>query len=149
MSLVTDIGTIVSTLYPTATYILSSKFQANLKSFSLASTALPLIILDNELSKDVEIKQNNNIQKDSRIVISFLSLDHTGNTDAQSNSIVESMEAYADRVAVQIYQLLPVRLTKGNQKYTITPIFHAFSTNLTGVALEMRANYNTTVNFDY
>lgn len=146
MSLVSSISAIVTLLSPTATYILSSKFNANLKSFSIASTALPLIILDNELSKQNEIKANNNVMKTHRVVMSFLTLDKTNNTDVQTNAIIEAMETLADRVAVNIYQLIEDR-PEPRQKYSITPLFHAFSTNLSGVALEMQVNYNSIVNF--
>ena len=147
MDLVSDIQTIITTLYPDATQILSSKFQANVTAFLTELTELPLIIIDNELSKDADIKKNNNVQKDSKILITFLNLDEAGNTDVQSDVIRSSMEAMADRVAVRIYQLIPCRLISGNQKYKLTPMFHVFSSNLTGVALEMQCNYNQIVNF--
>lgn len=145
--MITDISTIVTTLYPTATYILSSKFNANLKSFSVASTALPLIILDNELSKQNEIKANDNVIKTHRIVISILNKDDMDNSDLQTNAIVEACETIADIIAAQIYQLVTVRPAT-RQQYRITPMFHAFSTNLSGVALEMQVNYNSTVDFE-
>lgn len=148
MSLVTSISSIVALLSPTSTYILSSKFHANLKSFSVAATALPLVILDNELSKDNEIKANNNVIKKSRIAISVLNKDDMDNTDAQTNSIIEGCEELADRIAAQIYQLAPVR-PDPRQQYKITPMFHVFNTNLSGVALEMTVNYNSIINFDY
>ena len=147
MNLVSDIQTIITTLYPDATQILSSKFQANVTAFLTELTELPLIIIDNELSKVADIKKNNNVQKDSKILITFLNLDEAGNTDVQSDAIRSSMEAMADRVAVRIYQLIPCRLISGNQKYKLTPMFHVFSSNLTGVALEMQCNYNQIVNF--
>jgi hypothetical protein len=146
MSLITSISSIVSALSTTSTYILSSKFNANLKSFSVSSTALPLIILDNELSKQCEIKENNNVMRQHRILISFLTQDDLDNTDAQTNTAIETMEALADKTAAQIFQLLPVR-PDPKQQYTITPMFHVFNTNLSGVALEMQVKYNTIINF--
>jgi len=146
MGLLTDIRAVITVMYPDATTIFSNKFNANLKSFSVEEADLPLIVIDNERDKDNEIKQNNNVQKDSKVLISILDLDATGNTDDQSETIRAEMEAIADRLAVQIYQLLPARPV-GNQKYTNTPMFHVFNTNLTGVALEMRVNYNEVVSF--
>jgi hypothetical protein len=146
MSLITDINTIVTGLYPDATHILSSKFKANLKSFSVQSSELPLIILDNELTKEAEIKKNNNVQKLTRIVISVLNSDVSDNSDAESEAIREACEVIADRIAVNIYQLPEVR-PAGNMKYKLTPAFHVFTTNLTGVILDMQVNYNTVIEF--
>jgi hypothetical protein len=146
MSLITDIATLVNTLYPSATFILSSKFNANLASFSLTETQLPLIILDNELSKDSTIHKNANVQKDSRIVISVLDLDSAENSDLQSESIRQECEDIADRLAINILRLSEV-IPLSNQKYKTTPAFHVFSTNLTGVILDMRANENVVINF--
>jgi len=146
MSLITDISTIVSELYPASTFVLSSKFQANVTAFLAELSEMPLIILDNDLPKNNSIQKNNNVLKDSKILISFLDLDENG-TDADSEAIRAAMEAMADRIAVKIYQLIPCRLVSGNQKYKVTPLFHVFSSNLTGVSLEMQANYNEIVNF--
>jgi hypothetical protein len=144
MSLYSEIQTIVNTLYPDSSFILSSKFQANVTAYLSEDAVLPLVILDNELSKNVSIQKNNNILKDSKILISFLDLDSTDNTDEQSETIREAMEVMADRVANNIYQLQSVHPI-GNQKYKITPLFHVFSSNMTGVALEMQVNYNEIV----
>jgi len=146
MSLITDITSIITELYPDSNFILSSKFQANVSAFLTDLSELPLIILDNDLPRTASIQKNNNVLKDSKILISFLNLDNNG-TDADSEAIRSEMEAMADRVAVKIYQLIPCRLVSGNQKYKVTPLFHVFSSNLTGVALEMQANYNEIVNF--
>lgn len=149
MSLNTQIQTIVETLYPDATYELSSRFQGNIDSYSLESSELPLTILDNELSKDNEIQINNNVLKNHRVLISILKLDDPNNTIAQSEAIRAECEGYADAIAVKIYQLEEVRLkpVSSRQKYKVTPLFHVFNTDLSGVALEMFVNYNTVVNF--
>ena len=147
MSLITDIQGIITTLYPDATNILSSRFKANVASFDIESAELPLIIIDNELVKDVEIKINSNVQKGTRIVISVLQLDSLDNTDQQSETIRQAMEVIADRIAVNIYQLVAIRPIGDRQKYKLTPAFHVFNTNLTGVILDMVANYNEVVSF--
>jgi len=147
MSLITDIAAIVTNLYPDSTFVLSSKFHANTTAFLTELNALPLIILDNELSKNPSIQKNNNVLKDSKIVITFLNLDSFDNTDNQSEAIRQAMEDMADRVAVKIYHELPVRLTGSNQTYKTTPMFHMFSSNMTGVALEMNVKYNEIVEF--
>ena len=146
MGLITDISTIITELYPASTFTLSSKFNANYASFIASLTEFPLIVLDNELPKNSDIKKNNNVIKDTKILISFLNLDSLDNTDAQSQVIQEAMETLADQTAAKIYQLLPVR-PSGNQKYKITPLFHVHTSNLTGVALEMQVNYNSIVIF--
>ena len=143
MSLITDISTIITDLYPDSTYLLSSKFQANVESYLTTTAKLPLIILDNELSREGSIQKNNNVLKDSKVLISFLDLDSVNNTDQQSEDIRARMEVMADTVAAKIYQLEEVRLVGSNQKYKVTPVFHVFNSNMTGVALEMQVNYNT------
>lgn len=149
MSLNSQIQTIVETLYPTATYELSSRFQGNIDSYSLESSELPLIILDNELSKDNEIQINNNVLKNHRVLISVLKLDDPNNTIAQTEALRAACEIIADAIAVKIYQLEEVRLkpVSSRQKYKTTPLFHVFNTDLSGVDLEMFVNYNTIVNF--
>lgn len=147
MSLITDVATIVNGLYPDATYLLSSKFRANYQSYLTAPESFPLIVLNNELTKDNEIKINNNVIKITRIVIMILALDNTDNTDVQSEVIRSTMEVIADRIAANIYQLTEVRPT-GRQRYKVTPEFHVFNSNLTGVTLDMSVNYNEIVNFN-
>jgi len=147
VSLTTSIQTIVSTLYPDATFLLSSKFHANREAISIQASALPLIILDNELTKNAEIKKNNNIQKETRILISFLTQDTPNNTDLQTDAIREAMEAMADKVAANIWQLIDVRPLKNeNQIYKLVPMFHIGPSNLSGVALDMLVNYNEVIN---
>lgn len=146
MSITASIETIVTTLYPDATFVLSSKFQANVISHGLDPDELPLVVLDNELPKNNEIKLNNNIQKDSQIILWILLQDSEDNTDAQSQVLVDTAEAMADRIAVNVYQLPEIRPI-GNQKYKTTPVFHVFNTNSTGVLMEMKANENVVVNF--
>jgi hypothetical protein len=145
LSLLTDIKTIITNLYPDSLQVLSSKFQAGITSYLSNEAQLPLIIIDNELPKQAEIHKNDNVTKDTKVLISVLDVDSTDNTDEQSQALVENCEEMADRIAVQIYQLLPVRPAT-NQKYKITPMFHVFSSNMTGVALEMQVNYNQIVN---
>jgi hypothetical protein len=141
MSLVTDIQTIVTTLQPTCTFILSSKFKASRASFDIANAVFPLIILDNELSSDEEIMKNNAIQADNRIVLSFLLRDEVFNTDVQRDALVEEMKELARRTMVNIYRLPQVRIVgTGNQKYKLTPAFNVFATQLTGCIAEIRAN---------
>jgi hypothetical protein len=146
MCLITDISTIITGLYPDATFTLSSKFKANYESFLTEAANLPLIVLNNEIPKDNEIKVNNNVLKNTRIAILVLSLDSVENSDSESEAIRAEMELYADRIAANIYQEIEVRPT-GRQKYKCTPEFHVFNSNLTGVALDMNVNFNEIVNF--
>lgn len=147
MSLITDTSTIITELYPDATFILSSKFKANYQSFNLEATQLPLIILNNEIRKDNEVEINNNVLKNTSLSIMILGLDSTDNTDLQSEAIRQEMEGYADRIAANIYQLTEVR-PANRQKYRTDPLFHVFNTNLTGVSLDMQVNYNEIINFN-
>jgi hypothetical protein len=147
VSLISDITSIITGLFPEATFTLSSKFSQNHEAFTVSPTALPLIILDNELTKTAEIKKNNNVQKDTRLLISVYGLDSSDNTDAQSQAIQETMEGYADQIAAKIWRLDAIRPISGNnQKWNITPIFRAFGSMLTGVTIDMKANYNEIVN---
>jgi predicted Mrr-cat superfamily restriction endonuclease len=145
MSLTTTILTILDATYPDATKMLSSNFAANIASNNISSLQFPLIVLNNELNKDAEIKKNDNTQKNSKVVISFLKQDAPDSTDFQSESIRSEMEDLADKAATILYRLIEIR-PNGNQKYKLTPIFHAFSTDLTGVILEMYANENVVIN---
>lgn len=146
MSLITDISRIVNELYPDATFILSSKFNAGVAVFLSTITEFPLIILDNELPNTGSIQKNNNVLKDSRILISILALDSTDNSDQQSEDIRAAMEVIADTISGRLYLELPIRVQSSNQQYKVTPMFHVFSSNLTGVALEMQVNYNSLIN---
>lgn len=147
MSLTSKIKSIINTLYPAATYTLASKFKANIQSFDLTTLQLPFIILDNELLKTAEIKKNNNITKDSKIIITILNKDDVYNSDDESNYIIEGCEEIADRIAVNVYQLPEIMPINGNQKYKIIPAFHVFNTDLSGVILEMQANEILTARF--
>lgn len=146
MSLIQDIKTISQNLYPDATYRLLSEFNTNEDIFFLESSELPIIVLNNKIIKNAEIKQNNNVIKDTRIQMYILKQDLDDYTDDQSEELRAACEVIADRIAVNIYQLLPVRPT-GNQRYTVDPEFNAFASDLTGVTLNMNINYNEVVNF--
>jgi hypothetical protein len=144
MSLITQITTVINTLYPNVTVILSSKFSANIQSFSLPAGSLPVAIIDNEQPNNSEIKKNNNLQRDTQIKITILDQDSKENTDAQSQALCDAAMAMADRIAANIFQIDEIR-PKDNQQYKITPAFHFFVSDLTGVILEIQCNYNTTV----
>ncbi|MFA5194852.1 MAG: hypothetical protein WC401_03535 [Bacteroidales bacterium] len=142
MGLISQISDIITGLYPDATFLLGSKFTANYQSYLVEATALPLIVLDNELTKTAEIKKNLNVQKDTKIVISVFLADSMDNTDTQSQVIQEQAEDIADRIAVNIWQLIEIRPITGNQKYKITPLFRYLNSIMSGVAIEMQGNYN-------
>lgn len=147
MSLITDTSTIIQELYPDATFVLSSKFKANYQSFLTDTTDFPLIVLNNEITKDNEIKINNNVIKNTRLVIMILKLDKFDNTGTQSEALRAACEVIADRIAANVYQLTEVRPAT-RQRYKVTPEFHVFNTDLTGVTLDMNVNYNETINFN-
>lgn len=144
MAIESNIQAIITDLYPDATYMLASKFRANIDSFDVASTDLPLIILDNELTKNNSIAENGSINKDTRIVIYCLDQDSVENTDVQTNTIQQAMELIADRIALRIFRLANV-FPVGSQKYKTTKLFHMFNTDLSGVALEMNVIENNLI----
>lgn len=147
MSLITETQTIIEGLYPDATFTLSSKFKANYQSFLTETSAFPLIVLNNEITKDNEIKINNNVLKNTRIVIMVLELDKFDASSVESESLRSACEVIADRIAANIYQLTEVR-PSNRQKYKVIPEFHVFNSDLTGVTLDMNVNYNETINFN-
>lgn len=146
MSLITDIIAISQAASTTATVILTSKFNSDYTAYSTLEAALPLIVIDNQITKNSEIKKNNNVQKDTKISIQVLDLDSQDNNDSQSQTLCDNMEDIADVIAVKIYQLLEVR-PSGNQRYTIKPMYRVLGSMMTGVTLDMQVNYNSIVNF--
>ena len=145
MSLVAGIKSIINTLAPTGTCILASKFRANVNAQYLEATELPLVVIDSEIKGTTSIQKNFNLIKKKKYIIWFLQKDAPGNTDDQTNTIQDAMELLADKTALNIYRLEVVRLTGGNQKYNIQPMFHAFSKDLSGVFLEIDIEYNNVV----
>ena len=146
MSLISEIISIAQAAAPTATVILTSKFNADYTAYCTAEAALPLIVIDNQIEKSSEVKKNNNVQKDTKISIQILNLDSQDNTDSQSQSISDTCEDIADLIAVKIYQLTEVR-PSGNQRYVVKPMYRILGSMMTGVTLDMQVNYNSIVNF--
>ena len=150
MSLVSDIENIVNTLYPLSTFVLSSRFKASRNSFDLNKTSYPLIVLDNEITKTASIQKNNNLLKDSQILLSVLDKKpkEEFETDVIINEIQAVAEIMADKIMVNIYQLDAIRLSGGsNQTYKITPLFNEYITNLCGVVIDASVKYNSTISF--
>lgn len=149
MSLLTSIESIVKEIKPDATYRLSSYFKANAASYEIAKGNYPLIILDNELNKTVQIMKNANLQAETRIRMYFLSHDNTPHkTDLEREAIRQSMEDIANRVMVKIYQLDEVKIIgTANTTYTLQPMFNAFITGLMGVRAEMLSNEQLIINW--
>ena len=147
MSLTTKIKTIVNTLYPNATFALSSWFKANLSSYNIEEITInkPLIVLSNELKKDKEMEPNVNILANTRVLMWFLvkSDDGVYATDADMQTDIEALEIIADRVYNNIYQLSEVRLKEGELfRYSTTPKFKIWNSVLTGVEAEARIKEN-------
>lgn len=149
MSLVTEIETIVKNISPDATFLLSSIFKANVKSFSINKKNLPLVIFENEIPKDVEVMKNANLQASTRIRLRFLTLDNPHKTDLEREEIRQAMEDIANRVMVRIFQLEEIRMIPAttNFKYRLTPLFNQFAKDLTGVMVEVTANENLIINW--
>lgn len=141
MALESKIANIASTLQPDATYILASRFRANLDSFHIPDDELPLIVLNNELTKNATIQANGTTTKETRIVLWFLNKDTPDNSDEETNTIQQSMELIADQFAQAIFRLQEVHPV-GNQIYKLTPLFHFYNSDLSGCALEMLVNEN-------
>lgn len=147
MSLNSQIKSIVNNLSPDATYMLQSYFNANLESHGVELDKMPIVVLDNTITKDGQIMKNNNLQLNTRVVLRFLQLDDVSNTDEEREDIRQAMEDLALRVLVNMYQIENVRILTGNQSFRIIPVFNAFNTNLTGVMLEVSLNENVIISF--
>jgi hypothetical protein len=146
MSLINDIAEIVADLYPDSNFKFLSEFRTNEEAFFSEISEMPLIVLNNNILKNAEIKQNNNVIKDTRIEIYILKLDDNSYDEKQRENLRSECEIVGDRIAVNIYQKLNVR-PAGNQKYILNPEFNAFASNMTGVRLQMNVNYNEIINF--
>jgi len=138
MSLVTDIQTIVNTLYPSATFKFMSEFHGNLQSHDMTNVSFPLIILDNTLRKRKQIHTNANLTSSTRLVMYFLTKhsdkSNIHQTDTEMNTLVENMEQIADEVFIQIYRLEKVRFGQNEiAEYDIDPEFKFMSSVLSGV----------------
>lgn len=144
--MISEITSIAQAVSPTATVILTSKFNADYTAYSTPEAALPLIVIDNQISKNSEVKKNNNVQKDTKISIQILKLDSQDNNDSQSQTLADACEDIADQIAVKIYQLTEVR-PSNNQRYAIKPMYRILGSMMTGVTLDMQVNYNVIVNF--
>lgn len=152
MSLTTEISAIVNAKFPDATYVLSSWFKANRKSYDNVEMTLakPFIILSNELPKDKEIQPNANLLANSRVLMWFLVKGGEGvyTTDEAMNTDIEALEIIADQIFNNIYQLSNTRL-KGTEllSYKITPKFKIFNAVLVGVEAEGRFKENQVRNW--
>ncbi len=149
MSLINSIESIVNTKVPDATFVLSSWFNANRKSYKIEEITAdkPLIVLNNEIRKDNEIQVNANILKDNRIVIRFLMKGGIYNSSAEMQADIELMESIADSIYPLIYRLPQVRLKGGDQRYSTTPVFKAWNSILNGVECEAKFKENVISNW--
>lgn len=152
MSLTTEISNIINTKFPgdTKTYLLSSWFKANRKSFDIEEMTLekPLIILNNELTKDKEIQKNANTLADTRIIMQFLVKGNVYENDLEMNTDIEALELIASNIMNIIYRSDFIRL-KGTElfKYKITPKFKIYNSVLVGVEAEARIKENQLISF--
>lgn len=145
MSIATSIESIVNSLYPDATYALSSEFRANVKSYNLSeiTTTKPLIILNNEQPREKEIQVNANVLSNTRILMYFLTKSDIYTNDNDLNTALDDLEIIADRVMLNIYQLDDVRLKNNElQQYRLTPRFRVWSSILSGWEAEARFKEN-------
>ncbi len=151
MSIVNDIANIVSTKFPDATYFFNSWLKANLESFkktvSEMSQGAPLIILYNDIEKDIEVQPNINLLSNERIVIRVLVKGYVDDNDPHMNDDIEYCEAIANELMTQVYLLDEIRLLGTNkQTWRITPLFKVWNSILNGVQVEGSFKYNKTVN---
>lgn len=151
MSLVSEIETIVNNRIPGSTFVLASKFKANLNSYEdqAYTTDTPLVILDNELKERNKILQNANIGVQLDIILTFLSKDTINdNTDRYVNdNIIEPLKVHARGIYGAIYRLPIIRLKENEiAEFTLDPMFRRFNTVLSGVQGIARWGYNDVVN---
>ncbi len=138
MSLVTDIQTIVNTLYPDATFRVMSDFHANAESTKLGFNEFPLISLDNMFKKRVQINPNANLSKRTPLKMWFLTKSITKQnvylTDLELEALYISMELHADRVFNNIYQLDSIRINQNEiSEYETERKSKVFAPVLSGV----------------
>lgn len=148
MSLITDIDTIVKAVNQDATFRLNSYFRASRNSFKLKDCQMPLVVLDNQIVKECEIRKNSNITAQAQLQIYFLDQDRPNNTDLVREEIRQSMENLAHRVFLRIFQLSYVTVEDDiNPLYTLDPVFNALVKDLTGVLGSMNINENVIKNW--
>ena len=143
MSLLSSIQSIVSTVYPTYTFMFASEFNANRESFDLENAEFPLIILNNLLENEEEMQENANVL--SKETVNFLAFnrDSFDSTDTQSNVIVDAMKVVSRRIMSNIYQLDAVRLKEGEKlRWNFTPIIKGYNGIYTGVLCRSNVQYN-------
>lgn len=147
MSLITDINDIVTGFYPDSTFLFSSYFKAGVKSREISKDAFPLVIFDNELTKQVEIMKNRSLNSETRIKIYFLNHDYPHKTDLEREAIRQEMETFAHKVMINIFGLPYIKVIgDNNQRYKIDPVFNAFIADKSGVVAEMQGIENLLIN---
>ena len=151
MSLISEIEQIVSNRIPGATFVLSSKFKANVNSYfdSPYGINTPLVILDNETEEENDILQNASFNARIKIKLTFLAKDSVNDaTDREvSDNIIEPLKAQARGVYGAIWLLDSIRLTESETaRFTIKPLFRTFNSVLSGVTCEAKWKENLVTN---
>jgi len=146
MSLVSDIRSIVTTMYPDATFALASEFKAAITTSAIKADKLPFIVLDNTIKKNNRIEKNASVNKRSTIKMFFVNKVSSDISDDSQNDIVEAMELIADKVFLKIYQLDSVRTGFNEvQEYTTETVFKIFADILSGVVATARYRENQVI----
>lgn len=147
MSIQSDIQSIITTLYPDATYMLASRFRYSVESQEIENTEFPLIVLNNELTTDKEIQENRNTLSKYRIQLTVLKKDDEFNNDEETDAIRQQCEDILDRIMMNIYDLDAIRVRNGQDlKYRVIPIIKATPNILSGVAGIADWDFNQVIN---
>lgn len=142
MALIDDIENIVTEIE--GTFLLASKFRADLNSFDLESNQFPFVILDDNITINNEIVENGSINKNKNLMILCLDKDVTDNSSAETYNIVSSMILIADRIALRLMRNSNVIVQK-KQTYKTSPAVHMFNTDLSGAFLEINLKENNLI----
>jgi len=101
MTLAERIETLVTTIYPDATFLLSSDFERDYLSYFATSNTL--IVLNNQLEDDDTIVDNASFLTKERIQISVYIKDEFDTTDKAANVLVEQAKAISRKIYFHIW----------------------------------------------
>lgn len=139
MTLAQKIENIVTTLYPSATFLLSSEFEADYESYFKDENTL--IVLNNELDEEDIIQENVNFLTKHRIQISVYLKDEFDTKNKESNLIVDQAKEISRKIYFNIWLLPDINAEKSDGKIFHKPVIKAMNSIRTGVL--SLANWNT------
>jgi len=146
MSLITNIETIVNTLYPTYEFILASKQNADDEIFN--NDTGYYIILDDTITKDKELQQNANILTYNSFEMWCMQLRDEDDSDETVNTKCLEMELVGDRIMTNIFQLDSVLINNNESfKYKSDKIKNFFISILCGQKITFKVKENQIISY--